>query len=282
MSTSKYYEFIHKDLLAGHGTSSIAPTKDFHIHDNYEIYLFLNGEVNLLIDQFCYHLQRGNLLVINNHEIHKVINLSGKPYERLTIHFKPEMIQPFCSAETNLLNCFINRKSGFDNIIQLDECQIEEFIHMSSKLINALDHKKYGSDILSLAFLVQILVFTNDVFGRAKSLVPSVTSSLIHSVMRFIESNLQNDLSLEQMSKALSVDKFYLSHMFKKQTGGTIYHYILIKRVALAKRLLSAGNTVSLTCHLSGFNDYANFIRTFKKISGISPGKYAKLSRNQL
>jgi len=213
--------------LARHGTSSIAPTKDFHIHDNYEIYLFLDGEVNLLIDQFCYHLQRGNLLVINNHEIHKVINLSGEPYERLTIHFKPEMIQPFCSAKTNLLNCFINRKSGFDNIIQLDECQIEEFIHMSSKLINALDHKKYGSDVLSLAFLVQILVFTNDVFGRAKSLVPSVTSSLIHSVMQFIESNLQNDLSLEQISKALSVDKFHLSHIisFKFEDG---FHEIII------------------------------------------------------
>ncbi|WP_138752217.1 helix-turn-helix domain-containing protein [Paenibacillus sinopodophylli] len=281
MTTSKYYEFIHKDLLASHGTSSIAPTKDFHVHDNYEIYLFLDGEVNLFINQFCYHLQRGNLLVINNHEIHKVINLSGKPYERMTIHFKPDMIQPFCSAETNLLHCFINRKSGFDHIIQLDESQIEEFIRISSKLIHALEHKTYGSDVLSLTFLVQILVFTNDAFGKVKSLLPRATSSFIHSVMQYIENNLRSELSLEQISKKLSVDKFYLSHMFKSQTGGTIYHYILMKRVALAKQLLADGHSVSLACHSSGFNDYANFIRTFKKISGISPGKYAKLSRSQ-
>ncbi|MFD2879573.1 hypothetical protein ACFTAO_32220 [Paenibacillus rhizoplanae] len=34
---------------------------------------------------------------------------------------------------------------------------------------------------------------------------------------------------------------------------------------------------MSDTCYLSGFNDYANFIRTFKNITGIPPGKYGKI-----
>lgn len=42
---------------------------------------------------------------------------------------------------------------------------------------------------------------------------------------------------------------------------------ILIKKVANAKRPLSEGKSVAETCELSDFNDYSNFIRTFKNIT---------------
>lgn len=113
MKHSQYYEKIAAPLLAGIGNSPLSPTKDFHIHDHYEIFLFLNGTVNGFVDQYCYPLQRGSVLVFNNQEIHKIINLSPGPYERVTIHFKAELVYPFCTAETNLAACFrtINRAS---------------------------------------------------------------------------------------------------------------------------------------------------------------------------
>lgn len=277
MTNSKYYEYLEADLLAHYSNSSYVPTKDFHFHDNYEIFLFLDGEVHLFIDQFCYPLQRGNLIVINNHELHRIHNLtSSRPYERTTVHFKPQIVLPFCSSETNLLSCFQNRKPGLNNIIQLNDVQIETYMSLASNLSEVLHQKTYGSDVLSFSYLTQLLVFTNDVFRRTNFAVPSITSTLIQSVMHYIDNHLLQELTLDQIAKALSVDKFHLSRMFKLQTGGTIYRYILLKRVAQAKQLLSTGHSVSETCHLSGFNDYANFIRTFKNITGISPGHYGK------
>ncbi|MBQ3028199.1 MAG: AraC family transcriptional regulator, partial [Lachnospiraceae bacterium] len=41
-----------------------------------------------------------------------------------------------------------------------------------------------------------------------------------------------------------------------------------------AKALLQEGASVTEACYRSGFNDYANFIRSFKKVTGVSPGKY--------
>ena len=71
-----------------------------------------------------------------------------------------------------------------------------------------------------------------------------------------------------------------MSHLFKRETGSTIFQYILVKRIAMAREFLSMGTSVAETCVQSGFGDYANFIRTFKKITGYSPGHFKKMSRD--
>ncbi|WP_419886360.1 helix-turn-helix domain-containing protein [Paenibacillus sp. B-A-8] len=278
MKHAQYYQPFEGDILAGIGNSPISPTRDFHIHDHYEIFLFLGGTVNGFVDQYSYPLQRGNVLLFNNHEIHKIINLSPEPYERLTIHFKAPLIYPFCTATTNLLACFQNRQPGEQNLAQMDETLLSEYTTLAYRLIAILENPQYGSEVLALTYLIQILVLINELYNRTVTTIPSIISSHIQSAMRYIDNHLHLNLSLEQIAGELNIDKYYLSHLFKQQTGGTIYRYVLLKKIALSKQLLSAGNSVSDTCYLSGFNDYANFIRTFKNITGIPPGKYGKKS----
>ena len=276
MKHNRYYEKFDGDILAGIGNSPVSPTRDFHIHDHYEIFLFLGGSVNGFVDQYSYPLQRGNVLLFNNHEIHKIINRTGQPYERLTIHFKAPLVYPFCTATTNLLACFQNRQPGENNLAHMDAPLLSEYSALASLLISALDNKQYGSEVLALTYLIQLLVMVNELYSRSRSAVPSLISPHIQSAMSYIDNHLHLKLTLEQIAGELNLDKYYLSHLFKQQTGGTLYRYVLLKKIALAKQLLSAGTSVSDTCYLSGFNDYANFIRTFKNITGIPPGKYGK------
>lgn len=276
MKHAQYYQVFAGDILAGVGNSPVSPTRDFHIHDHYEIFLFLGGRVNGFVEQYSYPLQRGNVLIFNNHEIHKIINLSPEPYERITVHFKAPLVYPFCTANTNLLACFQNRQPGEHNLAQMDEPLLAKSMELSAQLIGILKQPKYGSDVLALTYLIQLLVLVNELYTRTRSAVPSLISSHIQAAISYIDNHLQANLSLERIAAELNVDKYYLSHMFKQQTGGTLYRYVLLKKIALAKQLLSAGASVSDACYLSGFNDYANFIRTFKNITGISPGKYSK------
>lgn len=276
MKHAQYYQVFAGDILAGVGNSPVSPTRDFHIHDHYEIFLFLGGRVNGFVEQYSYPLQRGNVLIFNNHEIHKIINLSPEPYERITVHFKAPLVYPFCTANTNLLACFQNRQPGEHNLAQMDEPLLAKSMELSAQLIGILKQPKFGSDVLALTYLIQLLVLVNELYTRTRSAVPSLISSHIQAAISYIDNHLQANLSLERIAAELNVDKYYLSHMFKQQTGGTLYRYVLLKKIALAKQLLSAGASVSDACYLSGFNDYANFIRTFKNITGISPGKYSK------
>ncbi|WP_150266024.1 helix-turn-helix transcriptional regulator [Paenibacillus tepidiphilus] len=276
MKNAKYYQAFHGDILAGLGNSPVSPTRDFHIHDHYEIFLFLGGKVNVFVEQYSYPLQRGDVLIFNNHEIHKIINLTSDPYERLTVHFRAPQVYPYCTAATNLLACFQNRRPGEHNLAHMDEALLTEYMELSARLIGILQQPKHGSDVLALTYLVQLLVLIDELYTRTRSEVSSIISPHIQSAMSYIDNHLQSSLSLEQVAGALGLDKYYLSHMFKEQTGGTLYRYILLKKITLAKQLLSAGTSVSDTCYQAGFNDYANFIRTFKNITGIPPGKYGK------
>jgi len=280
MKDERYYQRMEGDLLVAISKTPISPTKDFHMHDNYEIFLFLGGQVNVFVDRNSYPLRRGSLLIFNNQEIHKIINLSTDPYERLIVHFKPDLVYPFCTADTNLLGCFQNRKPGRFNMIELNEEQIRAFMEIGTRMIGTVQQPTFGSDSLALTYLIQMLVMVGTLHQRARPATPSLISPLIQQTMDYIDHHLHTPLSLDEIANELSVDKYYLSHLFKEQTGGSLYRYVLLKKTNLAKQLLISGTSVSEACYLTGFNDYANFIRTFKNITGTSPGKYGKHAKS--
>ena len=72
--------------------------------------------------------------------------------------------------------------------------------------------------------------------------------------------------------------KNYLSKIFKQETGTSINKYITAQRITLAKSLLTNGHSVADACNMCGFRDYSNFLKTFTKIVGVSPKKYAQFS----
>lgn len=275
MKKNYFYEYLPEHINVEKVCSNIANNTTFHLHNSFEVYLFLQGDVNYWVEQSVYHLKRGTLLIFNNQEIHRVVNPSSKKYERLLIHFHPNVIEPFNTEITNLLSCFIHREKGQNNAILLSDRQLDVFLSLVKKLSDALHSEKYGSDVLTRNYLAEILIFINRLYQQNTDFLEQDTlSGRLHDILDYIEVHLSDDLSLDNISSHFSLDKSYLGRLFKKETGSTIYNYILLKRISLAKQLLSEGKNVSETCSLSGFNDYANFIRTFKKITGSSPSHY--------
>jgi AraC-like DNA-binding protein len=269
------YEHIYEKIVASHTYTEKALNNEFHLHNSYEIYFFINGNVNYFVEQSSYKLQKGNLLIFNSQEIHKAVSLSDTPYERITIHFHPQLIKPLCTETTNLLACFENREIGVNNITLLDVNKSNYFISTAMQLIHHLESDTYGSDLLPLTYLIQLLVMINETFLDKKQTMASIISPKILPILQYIDTHLTDSLSLDYLSKVLSIDKYYLSHLFKQNTGSTVYQYILMKRIALAKQLLLQGRSVTEACQQAGFNDYSNFIRTFKKATGSSPGNFS-------
>ena len=87
------------------------------------------------------------------------------------------------------------------------------------------------------------------------------------------EYNLLNYVDL--LEKQFFVNKYYLSHTFKKSTGFTVVEYITHKRIIWAMDLLTVGQPALEVAHTVGFSDYSTFYKAFKKITGISPREYS-------
>jgi AraC-like DNA-binding protein len=246
----------------------------YHRHDAYEIYLFLSGNTNLYLERLCYHLTPGDLVVISPDEMHRSVCLDNQLYERIGINIKKSVLDGLSSPLTNLLMCFESHPLGQNNLVHLSNEQMEYFISVGDKLNKALYSNEFGHDILANSYLSELLVFINTIYQKSTYVGLNIMPKLVYDTMAYVEEHLIEDITLEQLSQRFCFNGAYISYIFKHHTGLTLRSYILEKRITLAKRLLTQGKNVSEACYMSGFMDYANFIRSFTKSVGISPGKY--------
>jgi len=144
------------------------------------------------------------------------------------------------------------------------------------------DHS-FGSEILKNALFIQIIVKINRLFlgmDLTKNMEDIKYDARIEEILSYINSNLEEDLSIDYLSDRFYINKYYLMHLFKKETGFTLYSYIQKKRAIKAADLLKKGKPAGEVCSLCGFGDYSTFVRTFKKEFKLSPKQYAKCNRS--
>lgn len=274
----KYYKNPVKMLSYAHTKDYVPGTCDFHLHDNYEIYFFISGNINYFIEKNVYSLKYGDLLIMNTHEIHRPSDQGCMPYERIVLNFDPKLAKSLSSPDFDLTNCFVNRKIGEHNRFNLNENQISDINSILKNIEISYTNSELGCNILVLVYFTELLVYLNKVFMNSNNLQiehKSMPDKLI-PILQYIEDNIDKDLSLDVLEHSFYINKFYLSRLFKKVTGSNLHEFILYKRISRAKQLLSHGNSAIEACSLSGFNDYSNFHRIFKRTVGVSPGKYKK------
>ena len=94
-------------------------------------------------------------------------------------------------------------------------------------------------------------------------------------IIRYIHSHYREDLSLGSLAEVMHLNASYVSQLFSRESGTTYRKYLTELRIEKAKELLTTTNlSLSEVSEQVGFNDYFYFLKTFKKLTGISPGKY--------
>ncbi len=135
-----------------------------------------------------------------------------------------------------------------------------------------LSQKQYDAMIKLLSIFAQhISMVSNQILVHRENAEPP----MITRAKQFIEQNQTEDLSLEQVSKAVNTSTFYFCKMFKKATGLNFTDYVSRVRIEKAKTLLLNPNLrVSEIAFEIGFQSLTHFNRVFKKVTGQSPTEY--------
>ncbi|MEI3606445.1 response regulator [Pseudogracilibacillus sp. SE30717A] len=98
---------------------------------------------------------------------------------------------------------------------------------------------------------------------------------IIHHIKDLIDKNLEGDLSLDYISKALNLHPNYISNLFRKHTNLKLSDYIMTRRMDKAKELLKHTNLkVYDIAFLTGFSNPKYFSSVFKKNAGMTPHQY--------
>ncbi|MDC5854684.1 helix-turn-helix domain-containing protein [Vibrio europaeus] len=98
-------------------------------------------------------------------------------------------------------------------------------------------------------------------------------------MLRYIEKNLSRTIREEDVAEYCHYSVTYFSKFFHKTIGVSFRDYLTLKRINLAKHLLTNDRKekISFIAFQCGYNDVSYFSRIFKKKTGISPAIYRQL-----
>ena len=92
-----------------------------------------------------------------------------------------------------------------------------------------------------------------------------------------IHSSYGEGLDIKRLAKMVGVSQSQFERLFNRILGTTPCEYLLRVRIAAARALLeNSDRTIADIACETGFYDHSHFTRTFKRIVGVSPGKYRK------
>lgn len=247
-----------------------------HHHDFFEVYFFLSGRVSFKVEGHTYHLESGDLLLINPQELHQPDIGADALYERIVLWVDRTYLAGLCSASgANLAACFDNEAAGHTNLVRPNKLCRAALSQLLDRMVREYYSDEVGSFAYAQGLLIQFLVEINRLAMASGPAEKREEPDLVTQVLAYIGAHFQENITLETLAAEFYVSKYHLSHAFSHRVGTSIYRYVIFRRLLQARELMIAGQAPGEVYQSCGFGDYANFYRAFKGEYGISPREFA-------
>jgi len=104
-----------------------------------------------------------------------------------------------------------------------------------------------------------------------------LTKYQLHQVIDYINTHLEQNISLTQLAKVATISQSHFARLFKQSMGMTPHQYLIQQRVERAKMLLYKRQVpiadIALQC---GFANQTHLTKRFRQLIGITPKAYQK------
>ena len=251
-----------------------------HHHDFFEVYFLLSGRVSFKVEGRSYHLEPGDLLLINPQELHQPDIGTDSVYERIVLWIDRAYLAGLCSISgMDLSMCFNNDVPGHTNLLRPTKLRRAALGQLLDRLAREYYSDEAGSFAYAQGLLIQFMVEINRLAIDSDPVEKREEPDLVTQVLAYIGAHYQENITLETLAAEFFVSKYHLSHEFSHRVGTSIYRYVIFRRLLQARELMSAGEPPGEVYQACGFGDYANFYRAFRGEYGISPREFASQSK---
>ena len=219
---------------------------ELHHHDFYEIYMLLRGSVSYTVENRIFHMRAGDLMLISPLELHQArVDSNDEPYERIVLWVDRGYLESLSSPHTSLTRCFDTTVPGHTNLLRLPGPRSAEMRRELDKLRSLHMQESYGSDLLAVCSLVELMVAINQ-SAADRSMQSALSADMasdrvVDGVLSYINEHYNEALTLDALAERFFISKYHLLRKFEAQVGTTVHRYILQKRLLNAKQLLAGG-----------------------------------------
>ena len=240
-----------------------------HTHNHMELFFIVGGKGQFLIDDQLYPVDVNTLVMINPNVTHTEVSLNAQPLEYIVLG-----IDGIELATSNTSN------GQFSILNHYESMEISSCLR---NILREMEQKNPGYEDVCQAYMEILIIRLMRTTALAVPAEPQTVSTnrQCAAVRRYIDLHFKEPLTLEQLAEEGHMNKFYLSHAFKKEYGLSPINYMISKRIEESKYLLAETDlSMSQIAQLLGFSSLSYFSQVFHRTQDISPKEYRQSQRN--
>lgn len=244
------------------------------MHHNLEfLYCVNESPVEYYIGAERYQFQKGDLMLLDSCKPHCLLlpNEKALEYKRYGLFIDPDYFQSVTELYLDH-----RRKDLLQNpVIHLNRNAFHEIIGLfeSGEKEVAAKGPCWQLAMKGLAIRILCLTIRAALDGGVSSEL-SRKNELIDHIVAYIEEHYADRITLEAAAQQFSYSESTISHTVKKRLGVSFYAYVTQRRMLAAGALISQGVPAGEASVQVGFEDYASFLRLFKKTYGLTPRQF--------
>lgn len=251
-----------------------------HFHQEIELLYVENGGFNIWLDGKAFHAEKGDLVIINSNECHKIQSSTDNCYYKC-IKCAPQILYTMDQSFFNMryVMPFIVNTDEHKRVFTKDEISSSGIPELVANIHDEWVEKKYGfelsihSDLLRI-FLIIVRSWDNSGANLKPIDVSSNLSKTIQAAVEYVGKNYAN-ASETEAAKLCNLSYSYFSHSFKRVMNMSFKEYVNYVRINESQKLLISENkSVSEIAAELGFSSASHYIQCFKKIKGESPKQF--------
>ena len=251
--------------------SGTTAKKSVHYHDSHQIIYIVKGRVQIRINDAEETAGAGDIVIFSRYENHSLSVLSEE-YERYVLRIGAGV----SSMKSDVYTLLFNRPTGFSNVFPTGSLR-EELLPVFERITAELKEPDPFSERMAELLVEQLIITLRracpDRFGEAED----DEADIVYSLQRRFDGDPKAQYTLEQLAKDYHISPSSLSHKFKRITGFSVFEYLYMSRMALAKYYLARTDmSIGEIVEECGFCDNSNFSRSFKERTGMTPSAFRK------
>ena len=277
--------FEYSDIFNAPFQAFSGSWKDVRPHWHYftEMVYLVKGKLLAEVGKNKYTMTPGDMIIFHPKQIHSFLDYdtTEENSELLFYVIKfDEMILSNTTPGSPKLPKLLDNATNLDtpyNLITAEELQYNPVKLFFENCIWETKHKEFGYDIkvastISLIVTEIMRIWLRKGFKFSTKTTFDQFSTKDFSVLEYIDKHSSENINIENLANMCGMCYSNFAKQFKAQFGKTCKEYIEFVRICKADTLLLyTDKTLDYISQETGFTDSSHFIRTYKKIKGITP-----------
>jgi AraC-like DNA-binding protein len=248
-------------------------------HERLELYLPLDGIARMQMGTRRVELHPGELLVVDNLQLHTTVDFPGFDSRVIVISFLPEFVYSLGSPSHDyfFLLPFYSRIESQTQVVRNDTPTLPKIHETLARLLECYYARESYYQAGCKAYFLELLFllaqhFRATEFLRSQLIQQQERAARLKPVFDFISSHYSEPITLNLGATLAKMSLPSFTRLFKKVAGMTFVSYVTHVRLAQALRLLKESSlTVAEVATRVGFSDQSYFDRKFRSAFGQTP-----------